>query len=52
MNVLSPSFPDNLMKVQPKYVKQGVIQNANLPIAFLIADAFIVSGSYFEQIRQ
>ena len=29
------------MKVSPNYVKQGVIQNANLPIAFLFADALI-----------
>ena len=28
------------MKVHPKYVKQGVIQNANSPIAFLCVDAF------------
>ncbi len=27
------------MKVHPKYVEQGVIQNANLLITFLFADA-------------
>ncbi len=34
------------MKVHPKYIKQGVIQNANPPIVFLFADAFLPFGNY------
>ncbi len=40
------------MKVHPKYVKQGGIQNANSKIAFLFADALhalllVKPGRYF-----